>query len=259
MQSAAKLNVGINLMKVSAVITCYESIGTIELTILSLATQSREPDEIIVTDDGSSEETCQRVKRILAMVSDLHGIPTEFVTHERTTPYRLNTIRNAGISRASGDIVFLVDGDILVPREMLSAHETIHDHLLQSSRRAFISCVRKNLSGMGHIGEGRISDWGHQLDRFLLSKQWDQLNLEPEQTLSQSSFLRSDWANTGGFDTDFDGHWGYDEVEFAYRLKAMGTILTSHGVVFHLVEKAALGTRDSERNRALYYKKRRYL
>jgi glycosyltransferase involved in cell wall biosynthesis len=225
------------------------------LTILSLATQSRQPDEIVVTDDGSCVKTCQYIRRLLGTVSELHGISAAFVTHERTTPYRLNTIRNAGIARASGDIVFLVDGDILVPRELLSDHEAIHHQLSQSARRALISCVRKNLSGMGSIGEGRVSEWGHQLDRFLLSKPWDQLNLEPQQTLSQSSFLKSDWANCGGFDTDFDGHWGYDEVEFAYRLKAMGTILTSHGIVFHLMEQAALGKRDAERNRALYLEK----
>lgn len=243
-------------MKLSAVITCYESVNTIGLAILSLAAQSRLPDEIIVTDDGSREKTCRFVQGILGTVSDAYGIATTFVTHERTTPYRLNTIRNAGISRASGDIIFLFDGDIFVPRDLLKSHEAIHSQLLQNSRRAYISCVRKNLSGTGHIGEGRVSEWGRQLDQFLLSKHWDQLNLEPEHTLSQASFLKSDWKASGGFDSEFDGHWGYDEVEFAYRLKSMGTILTSHGIVFHLMEEAALGRRDAERNRALYLLKK---
>ncbi len=246
-------------MKISAVITCYESIATIGHAILSLAAQTRRPDEIIVTDDGSSEKTCRYVQQILDAVYHTYSISTMFVTHKRTTPYRLNTIRNAGISRTSGDIIFLFDGDIFVPHDLLKSHEEIHIQLLQNSKRAYISCVRKNLSGTGVVEEGRISVWGHQLDRFLLSMRWDQLSLEPEQTLSQASFLKSDWKDSGGFDSEFDGHWGYDEVEFTHRLKGMGTILTSHGIVFHLMENAALGKRDMARNRALYLQKKQAL
>jgi glycosyltransferase involved in cell wall biosynthesis len=244
-------------MKISAVITCYESIGTIGQAILSLAAQSRRPDEIVVTDDGSSADTCLFVQRVLAATSAAHGIATSFVTHERTAPYRLNTIRNAGIGRATGEVIFLLDGDIFVPRDFVASHAAIHTRLAQAGRRAFVSCVRRNLSGAGSLEEGRVSEWGHQLDRLLLSRSWEELDLEPEQTLSQASFLRIDWERVGGFDPDFDGHWGFDEVEFAFRLKRIGTLLTCHGIVFHLTEGAALGGRDATRNQALYEQKKK--
>jgi len=243
-------------MKISAIVTCYESAATIGITLASLRGQCHQPDEIIVTDDGSSKPTCTYVENLLTAISKHTPIETHFITHKRTTPYRLNTIRNTGISESTGDLVFLVDGDIMVPENILEEHHAVHMTLSDTGSKAYVSCVRKNISGDGTITEGRVSEWGHQLDRFLLSKNWYELNLDPEQTLSQASFLRKDWQDIGGFDPDFDGHWGFDEVEFAYRLKTIGTILTSHGIVYHIDQGAGAGNRDYSRNKELYKRKR---
>jgi glycosyltransferase involved in cell wall biosynthesis len=243
-------------MKITAVITCYESISTIGLSLMSLFGQTRKPDEIIVTDDGSGNATCSYVKGLLSTISQSSGIKSEFVTHERTSPYRLNTIRNNGIRKASGDLIFLIDGDVQVPRNFLLEHEEIHLNLMKKGGSALVSCVRKNIMPDGEIEEGRKSTWGHELDRFLYSNKWFDLNLEPEQTLSVSTFLKSDWERVGHFDVDFDGHWGFDEVEFAYRLKKAGVRLTCHGLVYHIDEGPGAGNRDETRNSQLYRKKK---
>jgi len=242
-------------LKISAVITCFESTKTIGLTLTSLYGQSRPPDEIVVTDDGSSRETCAFLEDILAALSRNGDIETVFITHERSTPYRLNTIRNSGIRKASGDLILLLDGDIFVPRDFISGHELVHESILQTGCSAMVSCVRKNVSGLGGIEEGRKSEWGHALDRHLSSSSWSELNLEPEQTLSQSSFLRRDWERVGRFDTDFDGHWGFDEIEFAYRMKNAGVRLTCHGLVYHIDEGPGAGDRDHTHNKNLYLRK----
>lgn len=242
-------------MKITAVVTCYESTSTIGLTLMSLFGQARRPDEIIVTDDGSSDATCSFIKGLLATISQSSGIKTGFVTHERTTPYRLNTIRNNGIRKASGDLILLIDGDIQVPRNFLLEHEEIHESVEKRDGSALVSCVRKNITRDGEIEEGRKSLWGHKLDRFLYSNDWFELNLEPEQTLSQSTFLKRDWERVGQFDIDFDGHWGFDEIEFAYRLKKAGVKLTCHGLVYHIDEGPGAGNRDETRNSQLYRNK----
>jgi glycosyltransferase involved in cell wall biosynthesis len=242
-------------MKISAIVTCYESTATIGLTLMSLFGQTRQPDEIIVTDDGSSESTCEFIDEILGTISVAGDIHCDFVTHERTTPYRLNTIRNDGIEAASGELLFLVDGDILVPRGFLFEHERIHEGILTQGGSAFVSCVRKNITRGGEISEGRNSEWGHKLDQRLLSHVWSELDLEPEETLSQATFLKNDWERVGRFDTDFDGHWGFDEIEFAWRLKQAGVRLTCHGLVYHVDEGPGAGNRDAGRNRLLYQRK----
>lgn len=246
---------GLYQMKISAVITCYESTATIGLTLMSLFGQTRKPDEIVVTDDGSGDSACSFVKDMLNTISRSAGIRTVFVTHKRTTPYRLNTIRNKGIREASGDLIFLIDGDILVPRNFLLEHEEIHKSMTNTGYSVLLSCVRKNISMGGGIEEGRKSAWGHELDSFLYSSDWSDLNLEPEQTLSQSTFLKKDWERVGGFDTDFDGHWGFDEIEFAHRLKNIGVRLTCHGLLFHIDEGPGAGNRDERRNLQLYREK----
>ena len=242
-------------MKTTAVITCYESTTTIGLTLMSLLGQMRRPDEIVVTDDGSSDATCSYVKGALNTISASSEIESRFLTHERTTPYRLNTIRNSGIQSATGDLVFLVDGDILVPRNFLLEHEKIHENVISKGESALVSCVRRNITHDGEIGEGRKSEWGHKLDQFLNSNDWFDLNLEPEQTLSQATFLKKDWERVGHFDVDFDGHWGFDEIEFAYRMKQAGIWLTCHGLVYHIDEGPGAGNRDECRNSQLYKKK----
>jgi len=242
-------------MKISAVITCYESTATIGLTLMSLFGQTRQPDEIIVTDDGSGEDTCEYIGEILNTLSIASKIECDFVTHARTTPYRLNTIRNNGIEAASGELLFLVDGDILVPRDFLLEHERIHEKVIAGDGSALVSCVRRNIARGGEIEEGRISEWGHKLDRYLLAHHWSNLDLEPEQTLSQATFLKRDWDRVGRFDTDFDGHWGFDEIEFAWRMKKAGVRLTCHGLVYHIDEGPGAGRRDASRNSRLYERK----
>ena len=81
------------------------------------------------------------------------------------------------------------------------------------------------------------------------------MNLEPEQTLSQATFLKNDWERVGRFDADFDGHWGFDEIEFAYRLKKVGVWLTCHGLVYHIDEGPGAGNREESRNKQLYMNK----
>jgi len=243
------------IMKITAVITCYESTKTIGLTIMSLFGQTRRPDEIVVTDDGSSTATCRFVKGLLDTISQSSGMKTKFVTHQRTTPYRLNTIRNNGIQKASGDLIFLIDGDILLPRNFLLGHEEIHKIVANQGGSALVSSVTKNISPSGVIEEGRKSTWGHKLDEFLYSNEWFDLNLDPEQTLSVSTFLKRDWERVGHYDSDFDGYWGFDEVEFAYRLKKAGVRLTCHGLAYHIDEGPGAGNRDYSRNSQLYKNK----
>jgi GT2 family glycosyltransferase len=125
----------------------------------------------------------------------------------------------------------------------------------KENRSALVSCIRKNITPGGAIEEGRKSAWGHELDRTLCSAEWSDLDLQPEQTLSQATFFKRDWERVGCFDAAFDGHWGFDEVEFAYRLKKAGVQLTCHGLVYHIDEGPGAGNRDGSRNEQLYMSK----
>jgi GT2 family glycosyltransferase len=181
---------------------------------------------------------------------------TRFTSHERKSPYRLNTVRNNGISLATGQLIFLVDGDILVPRNFLYEHENIHKLLSYQHKKALVSCMRMNITPEGSVVPTGVSEWCRRRDQYLSSRQWHQMDLKPEYTVSQSTFLKSDWDKVGGFDGDFDGYWGFDEIEFAFRLKKSGVLLTSHGIVHHIDEGPGAGNRNCDRNALLYKKKK---
>ena len=205
-----------------------------------------------MTDDGSSAEACRYVENLLQNIEQAGNIRCRFLTHLRTSPYRLNTIRNRGIEQANGALILLLDGDMLLPKGFLGAHLEVHAELAGLGQRGYVSSTRKNLCPNGELQESRFSRWGHELDRFLQGQDWRELDLDPKQILSQATFHRSDWEQVGGFDPDFDGYWGFDEVEFAWRLKLAGVRLTCHGQLIHIDEGPGAGNRDCTRNQALY-------
>ena len=85
---------------VSVIITTYNQSALIEETITSVLAQTRLPDEVIVVDDGSTDDTAARVKAFGGRVRYIHqqnqGVPGS---------------RNTGMSQATGDLLVLLDGD----------------------------------------------------------------------------------------------------------------------------------------------------
>ena len=89
-------------MTVSVVVTTYNQSAYIEATLGSVLAQQARPDEVIVVDDGSSDDTAARVRafqgRVILREQANQGVAAS---------------RNAGVAAARGDLVALLDGDDL--------------------------------------------------------------------------------------------------------------------------------------------------
>jgi glycosyltransferase involved in cell wall biosynthesis len=70
--------------------------------------------EIVVVDNGSSDDT--------KAVAEKHGAVYVYVAE----PNR-GAARNAGIARASGEVIVFVDDDVVTPPHFLAAHAAAHD------------------------------------------------------------------------------------------------------------------------------------
>lgn len=85
---------------VSVVVTTYNQCELIEQTLTSVFSQTQLPDELIVVDDGSTDDTRARVRKF--------GSRLRYV-------YQGNQgvagSRNTGIGLATSDLVLLLDGD----------------------------------------------------------------------------------------------------------------------------------------------------
>ncbi len=87
------------MYKLSVVIPAYNAARYVQQAIYSVHAQTRRADEIIVVNDGSTDETS-------AVLADLPGIIVVAQSNKG-----LSAARNAGTLAASGDFVALLDAD----------------------------------------------------------------------------------------------------------------------------------------------------
>ena len=94
---------------VTVVVTTYNQAAFIEQTLESVLAQTYEPREIIVVDDGSSDDTPTRIapyaNRIVSVRQENQGVAGS---------------RNTGIRKARGEYIAFLDGDDLWDPEKLS-------------------------------------------------------------------------------------------------------------------------------------------
>lgn len=90
----------------SVLVNAWNQSAYIEDCIESLLVQTVLPDEIIVYDDGSSDDTVQRLRRYGSRITLIEGVhggkpPHEAQAHAIQTAFR----------RSTGRLIFLLDGD----------------------------------------------------------------------------------------------------------------------------------------------------
>ena len=96
----------------------------------AIATQSRLPDEVIVADDGSGDETRASIARIA------HGYPCR-IAHvwQEDRGFRAARARNLGIAATRGEYVVMIDGDMLPHRDFVADHAAFARRRLLAARR----------------------------------------------------------------------------------------------------------------------------
>lgn len=105
------------------IIPSYNSAATIPHTVAALFAQripaSWQP-RLIVSDDGSHDETLQRLKKIQ---TPAHWLPTIVVSAEHSG---VAVARNRGLSSSNADVVILLGADIIMRPQALEQHLNFH-------------------------------------------------------------------------------------------------------------------------------------
>lgn len=91
-------------MKTSIVIPVYNNEQSVEQCIRSIIDQTHKPDEVIVIDDGSIDQSLTIVRNLKSQISNL------VVLHQKHKGPAL--ARNLGAQKAKGDILVFVDADM---------------------------------------------------------------------------------------------------------------------------------------------------
>jgi glycosyltransferase involved in cell wall biosynthesis len=117
-------------MKISTVIPTYQGARFLEEMLQSVQNQSRRPDELIISDDASTDNTCQIVEEFAC------GSP--FPVHLlRHGPSGITENYLNGIRRATGDVIVVGDQDDIWVSNRI---EEIESLFVRSSDIALVSC-----------------------------------------------------------------------------------------------------------------------
>ena len=114
-------------MKTTLLITTYNWPKALELVLYSVLHQHVMPDEVVIADDGSTEET----KKLIDRYADKMPVPVIWVWQE-DKGFRRTSILNKAIAKATGDYIIQVDGDVV-----LSSH-FVEDHIEMAQKGCFV-------------------------------------------------------------------------------------------------------------------------
>ncbi|SPJ25546.1 glycosyltransferase family 2 protein [Palleronia abyssalis] len=105
-------------MRISIIIPVHNGAAFLPQTLLSVLNQGRVPDEVIVVDDGSSDESAKTAEGFGPQVSVIRGCYGGAAA-----------ARVAGVAHATGDALMFMDADDLLGLDVISALEaTLSGH-----------------------------------------------------------------------------------------------------------------------------------
>lgn len=105
-------------MTIGIIISTYNNPTWLEKTLWGYLAQERRADEIIVADDGSTDETRQLVERYA------DRLPLRHVWHE-DKGFRKTKILNEALGVATADYLIFTDQDCVPRRDFVATHERL--------------------------------------------------------------------------------------------------------------------------------------
>lgn len=225
-------------MKTSLLISTYNWPEALELVLLSVNNQTEKPDEILIADDGSSEETKSLIKEFQKKLT----VPLHHFWHE-DKGFRKAIILNKAIAAAKGDYIIQVDGDCIMHKDFVRDHKA----LAQSNVYLFGSRVNiqekflPKLFASQKIQFSFFADGIKKRTRNLRVPALANLYGITDEISSKMrgcnvSFWRQDVIAVNGYNEEFNG-WGREDSELIIRMMnngVRGRRLRYRGIVYHI-------------------------
>ena len=104
-------------MIVSVILSTYNHPKWLQKSLAGYAAQTRQPDQILIADDGSGTET----EKVIREFQNSSGIPLIHVWHP-DNGFRKCTILNRAIENADGNYLIFSDGDCIPREDFVATH-----------------------------------------------------------------------------------------------------------------------------------------
>jgi len=230
-----------SLANCSLIISTYNWPEALELTLKSVLRQSILPKEVIIADDGSTEETKLLIERYHT------NFPTKLIHiwHE-DRGFRLASIRNKAFAASNAAYLIQVDGDIILHPKFIEDHLNFAqpDCLLQGSRVLLGENRSKRLLRKKdtHISilqsDMKRRENGIRflaLSKYLAPKYRNRYPIYFARGANMS-FWREDIVAVNGYNESFEG-WGHEDSDLTLRLLNNGKrkmVLKFSAIAYHL-------------------------
>jgi glycosyltransferase involved in cell wall biosynthesis len=172
---------------VSVVIPCYNQGGYLEEAVLSVINSSYKNIEIIIINDGSSDQTEEVALRLQEENSCVH-----YLYQENKGP---SSARNLGIMNSVGTIILPLDADDRI------SNEYIEEAVIILENRPNVKVVYCHAEMFGE----RTAKW--ILPEFALHKL-----IRRNLIFSAAFFRKTDWERIGGYDERMT--WSLEDWDF---------------------------------------------
>ena len=208
-------------VRTSLIITTYNWKEALKLTLDSVVRQTVAPDEVIIADDGSSDDT----KEIIEEYKKTCTIPI-YHSWQEDKGFRLARSRNKAISISKHEYIIIVDGDIILHKKFIQDHIRLSEDgtYLQGSRvllnaSSSEKILEKQLFTRPHIFSRKFKNRVNYFYSPLLSKLFFKTKTKSHSGVRgcNFSFFKKDIIRINGFNEDFNG-WGREDSEFVERL-----------------------------------------
>lgn len=150
------------MANISVVVPVHNAAGFIDATLASIAQQTEPPDEIVVVDDGSTDDS----RNVLEKFAGTSLVPVVVVANE--TPRGVARARNRGAAVATGEwIAFCDNDDLWHPRMLelaLSLRATNPDAPAVGADCLGFALNADRQTLMGHQRMGMVSYWVEAAD-----------------------------------------------------------------------------------------------
>ncbi|RYZ99436.1 MAG: glycosyltransferase [Sphingobacteriaceae bacterium] len=230
-------------IKTSLNISTYNWPGALRLCLLSIKAQKVLPDEVVIADDGSTEET----KLLIEEFQQDFPVPIKHIWHA-DEGFQLAKIRNRAIAASSFEYIIQIDGDLILHPKFIA------DHIAFSKKGAFVTGSRVILDkayserllnedsvdiSLSEKGiRNRSNGYRVGFLRNYMAARYRKNDVFYMRGCNMA-FWRDDLVKVNGYNEAFSG-WGREDNEIAVRLLNTGIkklILKFGAIVYHLYHR----------------------
>lgn len=236
-------------MKTALLISTYNWPQALELIFKSIHEQTEFPDEVLIADDGSTEET----KSLIECFTKKSTFKVQHVWHE-DNGFRKSIVLNKAVALTTCDYIIQIDGDCILHPKFIADHKKnakiglyLYGTRATLTKTALPRIFNEHQTKFNFFSKD-LKKRTRTIHSSILSKLY-----KPHNEFSDNfrgcnvSFWRQDFIDINGYNEAFEG-WGREDSDLVIRLGNKGLLakrLRYVGIVYHIYHQ------ENSKNRLL--------